>query len=99
MVVDARNFNGLTHSYSAFGDSEDKLLVEKFYRVGPYTVNHERTLDDPSTFTDRITAIVPMTKVASQLYEYACDEGNYGMQNILRGERIAEKTPQESGAN
>lgn len=99
LVVETRNFNGLTHSYSAFGDSEDKLLVEKFYRVGPYTVNHERTLDDPSTFTDRITAIVPMTKVASQLYEYACDEGNYGMQVILRGERIAEKTPQESGAN
>jgi hypothetical protein len=40
-----------------------------------------------------------MTKVAGQLYEYACDEGNYGMQVILRGERIAEKTPQESGAN
>ena len=40
-----------------------------------------------------------MTKVAGQLYEYACHEGNYGMQNILRGERIAEKMAQESGAN
>jgi len=49
------------------------------------TVNYEWTLDDPSTFTDRITAIVPMTKITSQLYEYACHEGNYGMQNILRG--------------
>ena len=99
MVVETRNFNGLTQSYSAVGDSKDKLLIEKFYRIGPYTVNYEWTLDDPSTFTDRTTAIVPMTKVAGQLYEYACDEGNYGMQNILRGERIAEKTPQESGAN
>jgi len=62
-------------------------------------INYEWTLDDPSTFIDRITGIVPMTKVAGQLYEYACHEGNYGMQNILRGERIAEKMAQESGAN
>ena len=40
-----------------------------------------------------------MTKVAGQLYEYACHEGNYGMQNILRGELIVEKMAQESGAN
>lgn len=99
LVVETRNFNGLTQSYGMFGDSEDKLLIEKFYRVGPYTVNYEWTIDDPSTFTDKITAIVPMTKVAGQLYEYACHEGNYGMENILRGERIAERTAQGSGAN
>ena len=45
---------------------------------------------DPATFTDRITAIVPMTKVRGQLYEYACHEGNYGMVNILRGQRMEE---------
>jgi hypothetical protein len=99
LVVETRNFNGLTQSYSVFGDFEDKLLIEKFYRTDPYTVNYERTLDDPFTLIDRITGIVPMTKVAGQLYEYACHEGNYGMQNILRGERIAEKMAQESGAN
>ena len=99
LVVETRNFNGLTQSYSVFGDSEDKLLIEKFYRVDSYTVNYEWTLNDPSTFTDKITAIVPMTKVAGQLYEYACHEGNYGMQNILRGERMAERMAEESGAN
>jgi hypothetical protein len=31
-----------------------------------------------------------MTKVAGQLYEYACHEGNYGMVNILRGARAQE---------
>ncbi len=99
LVVETRNFNGLTQSYSVFGDSGDKLLTEKFYRINPYTVNYEWTLEDPSTFTDKITAIVPMTKVGGQLYEYACHEGNYGMQNILRGERIAEKMAEESGAH
>jgi hypothetical protein len=37
--------------------------------------------------------------VAGQLYEYACHEGNYGMVNILRGERAAERMAAESASN
>ena len=40
-----------------------------------------------------------MTKVAGQLYEYACHEGNYGMVNIVRGARAEERMAAESGAN
>jgi len=54
-----------------------KVLAEKFTRI-----------DDPSTFTDKMTVIVPMTKVAGQLCEYACHEGNCGMANIVRGGRL-----------
>ena len=95
--METRNFNGLTQSFSAFGTSAHKLLTERFTRVDSYTVNYEWTIDDPSTFTDKITAIVPMTKVAGQLYEYACHEGNYGMLNILRGERMSERLQAEAG--
>ena len=95
LVVETRNFTDLTVSYSAFGDSKDKILTERFTRMGYDTMNYEWTIDDPSTFTDRITAIVPMTKVAGQLYEYACHEGNYGMTNILRGERMTEQRAAE----
>jgi hypothetical protein len=90
LVVETRNFNGLTQSFSAFGTSKEKVLTERFSRVGPYTVNYEWTIEDPATFTDKITAIVPMTKVDGELYEYACHEGNYGMENILRGARNEE---------
>ncbi len=99
LVVVTKNFNGLTQSFSAFGTSEEKVLTERFTRIDPITVNYEWTIDDPATFTDKITAIVPMTKVAGQLYEYACHEGNYGMVNILRGERAAETMATESGSN
>ena len=88
LVVETRNFNDLTPSFGSAGTSKDKLLTERFTRVGPYTVDYEFTIDDASTFTDKFTAIVPMTKVAGQLYEYACHEGNYGMVNILRGARV-----------
>ncbi len=90
LVVVTRNFNGLAASFGSTGTSIDKVLTERFTRVGPITVDYEFTIDDPSTYTDKITAVIPMTKVAGLLYEYACHEGNYGMVNILRGARVQE---------
>ncbi len=96
LVVETRNFNDLTQSFSVFGDAEDKILTERFTRVDDFTVNYEFTVDDPGTFTDKITARIPMSKVDGQMYEYACHEGNYGMVNILRGERIEEARAAEN---
>ena len=39
----------------------------------------------------RNSDLVPISKVDGQIYEYACHEGNHGMVNILRGERMAEQ--------
>ena len=48
-------------------------------------------------FTEQWTALVPMTTnhdsrgvTSGPMFEYACHEGNYGLQNILRGGRIQE---------
>ncbi|MDG0998713.1 MAG: hypothetical protein P8P42_08880 [Gammaproteobacteria bacterium] len=90
LVVETKNFNDLTQSFSVFGSATGKFLTERFTRVNEYTVDYEFTIEDPDTFTDRITARVPMSKVDGLMYEYACHEGNYGMVNILRGERMAE---------
>lgn len=88
LIVITKNFNGLTASFGSSGTSSEKILTERFTRVSPDTVNYEFTVDDPATYTAKFSAIVPMTKVAGQLYEYACHEGNYGMVNILRGARV-----------
>ena len=96
LVVETTNFTGVTQSYPGFGTAENKKLTERFTRIDPFTVNYEWTIEDSSTFTDRVTAIIPMTKVAGQLYEYACHEGNYGMINILRGARVEERLAEES---
>jgi hypothetical protein len=90
LIVVTQNFNGLTQSIDGFGTSKHKVLTERITRLGPQTLNYEFTIDDPSTFTDKLTAIVPLTKVPTQLYEYACHEGNYGMANMLRGARRRE---------
>ena len=83
LVVQTRNFNGYRQTFSSTGTNFDMVLTERFTRTAYDTVNYEFTIDDPTTFTDKITAIVPMIKVAGQIYEYACHEGNYGMVNIL----------------
>ena len=91
LVVVTDHFNGLAASFGSSGTSAEKVLTERFTRVSYDTVNYEWTLEDAATYTDKISAIVPMTKVAGQIYEYACHEGNYGMVNILRGARMEEK--------
>ena len=95
LVVETRNFNGFRQTFGAAGDNYNAVLTEKFTRVAYDQVDYEFTIDDPSTFTDKITAVVPMIKMAGQVYEYACHEGNYGMINTLRGARVEERLAAE----
>ncbi len=90
LVVVTRNFNGLTQSFEGYGSSMNKTLTERFTRTDEASIEYQFTIDDPDTFTDRITATLPLAKVASHLYEYACHEGNYGMGNMLRAARARE---------
>ncbi len=90
LVVITRNFNGLTQSFEGYGSSEIKVLTERFTRLDAITINYEFTIDDPATFTDKLVAVFPLSKIDGQLYEYACHEGNYGMGNMLRAARSRE---------
>ncbi|MEX2468488.1 MAG: hypothetical protein WD396_01910 [Pseudohongiellaceae bacterium] len=97
LVVVTKNFKDLRQPFGSVGSTGDMVLTERFTRVAYDTVDYEFTIDAPSTYTDKITAIVSMTKVAGQIYEYACHEGNYGMVNILRGARVEEQLAGEEG--
>ena len=96
LVVETRNFNGMTQSFGNAGISDTKFLIERFTRVSEDTLEYEFTVEDPEAYTDRITGIIPLTKVAGLLYEYACHEGNYGMVNMLRGARAEEARAAEA---
>ena len=96
LVVETRNFNGLTNSFSNAGSSESKHLIEKFTRVAHDRIDYEFTVNDSATFTDRIVGLIPLYKVAGLLYEYACHEGNRAMVNILRGARVEEQLGEDN---
>ena len=82
------------------GASPNIKVTERFTRTGPDTILYRFTVEDPVTFTAPFTGELPFTKINEQVYEYACHEGNYAMQNILGGERskerdAAQKKPQQ----
>ncbi len=69
--------------------SEDLHIVERFRRIGDDLMEYTITVEDPKTFTRAWTASIPITRLeeGTQIYEYACHEGNYAMPNLLRGGR------------
>jgi hypothetical protein len=88
LVVDTTNFTDKT----AFRGSGTNLhLIERFTRTAPETIVYEFTVNDPSSFTKPWTVQVPMKKTPDPIFEYACHEGNYGMEGILKGARAEEK--------
>jgi hypothetical protein len=88
LVVDTTNFNDTPALYNA---DRNLHVVERFRKVSPDVLLYEFTVDDPTVFTRPWTAAIAMTKIKGPLFEYACNEGNYGMQGILRGARMDEK--------
>jgi len=88
LVVDTTNFTQKT----AFQGSSSALhVVERFTRVSADAILYQFTVDDPNTWSRAWSAEIPMAAAKGPLYEYACHEGNYGMPDILRGARFAEK--------
>ncbi len=73
------------------GATENMKLVEKFSRTAEGTLVYEFTVSDPATWTQAWTGRVPLEKIDEKLYEYACHEGNYGMEGILKGTRTEER--------
>jgi hypothetical protein len=86
LVVEVTNFAGAA-SYRGSGDGLH--LVERFSRVGPDRLRYEVTAHDPRTWTRPWTAAVDLERQALGMFEYACHEGNYAMDNILRASRAA----------
>jgi len=70
--------------------SETLRLTERFTRTGANMMDYRITIDDPTTFARPWTAQIPITRLPddTQIYEYACHEGNYAMSNLLAGGRI-----------
>jgi hypothetical protein len=72
--------------------SEGLRIVERFTRISPSEIAYEARIEDPAVFTRPWTLAFPLTRDDSyRLYEYACHEGNYAVENILRGARYEER--------
>jgi hypothetical protein len=87
LVVETTNF---TNKTLYRGAAENLRLIEHFTRVDADTIDYRFTVEDSTTFTRPWTVAVPYLRTDEQMFEYACHEGNYGMEGILSGARFQE---------
>jgi hypothetical protein len=99
LVVETTNFtNKGTGTISLPVTTDENLhLVERFTLADADTLVYQFTVSDPTTWTKPWTAIVHMKRNPARIYEYACHEGNYGMEGILKGARADEKKAAAGG--
>jgi hypothetical protein len=87
LVIDTTNFTGKTQ----FQGSSDQLhVVERISRIDANTLRYRFTIEDPQTWDRAWTGEYPWNRSAERIFEYACHEGNYSLENMLRGARAKE---------
>jgi hypothetical protein len=86
LVVETTNFKGEFFGRMSAAD-ENLKVTERFTRVAPDILLYQFTVDDPTAWTAPWSGEIPLTRTDGLLYEYACHEGNRGMQNILSAGR------------
>jgi hypothetical protein len=100
LVVETTNFNSLGWiSTSQAGGRikgirhTDRLrVVERFTRTSAKEISYTATITDPEIYTQPWTVAFPLTADPDyRIFEYACHEGNYAMEGIMRGKRAEEK--------
>jgi hypothetical protein len=92
LVVDTTNYNdkGSIATSAATGrirgipQSEALHVVERFTPVDASTIDYQVTIEDPNVYTKPWRVQMPLTRDSKyQMFEYACEEGNYATPNML----------------
>jgi len=101
LVVDVTNYNGRgwIATNAAAGrmrgvlQSDALHVVERFTRVSANTIHYRVTIDDPKTYTRPWTLAIPLERDDEyRFFEYACQEGNHSVENMMRAARVAERS-------
>jgi hypothetical protein len=92
LVVDTTNFTDKTRFRGA---TENMHVVERFTRVASNALLYRFTIEDPDTWATPWTGEYTWPATSEHIYEYACHESNYALEDILRGARLREREAAE----
>jgi hypothetical protein len=95
LVVESVGFDPRTRNYGA---SDDVKVTERFTRVAPDRLYYAFTIDDPKTWAKPWGGEYEL-KTSRGIYEFACHEGNYGLEAILAGARYDETLTKQASAS
>jgi hypothetical protein len=88
LVVETTNFRDTTSYRNA---SEQLKVTERFTPVDANTLRWEIRFEDPQTWDRPWAFRMPLKRADdAAIVEYACHEGNRGLENILRAARMEE---------
>jgi hypothetical protein len=84
LVVETTNY----HPNATFrGGSANMKMTERFTRVAKDHLLYQFTVEDPTVWATAWKGEYEFYPTSGDLYEYACHEGNYGLEGILAGAR------------
>ena len=101
LVIETTNYSGRTQIP---GTPPGLLLtsaarvIERIDRSGADTLRYRFTVEDPNLWDRPWSAEYPLTRIEGMRFEYACQEGNYGMANTLNGARVADRAAADKAA-
>jgi hypothetical protein len=81
---------GATEQNRLNGPGKDLHVIERFTRVADNALLYRFTIEDPGTWERPWTGEFTWPATDQPIYEYACHEANYALENILRGARRRE---------
>ncbi|HEY2781352.1 MAG TPA: hypothetical protein VGI90_11280 [Steroidobacteraceae bacterium] len=84
LVVETTNFPA---AQTFMGSWQNLKVTERFTRAGGERVLYQFKVEDPTVWTEAWGGEYEFSKAGGRIYEYACHEGNYGLQDILAGAR------------
>jgi hypothetical protein len=87
LVIDTTNFTDQT----PYAGAQHLHVIERLTRTDKDTIRYQFTVEDPGMWIKPWSAETSFSKINGQIYEYACNEANYGLANTLSGARVAEK--------
>jgi hypothetical protein len=102
LVIETTNYSGRTQ---VPGTPQGLLLTsaarvtERIDRAGADTLRYRFTVEDPNLWDRAWSAEYPLTRIEGMRFEYACQEGNYGMTNTLNGARVADRAAADKAAS
>ncbi|HEY8615584.1 hypothetical protein [Phenylobacterium sp.] len=95
LVIETTNFRP---EQGLRGGNANQKVIERLTRIAPGKIAYKFRIEDPDLYAEPIEGEVAMNATKGPIYEYACHEGNYGLENMLAGARAEEKAARTAAA-
>ncbi|HET9159136.1 MAG TPA: hypothetical protein VFN88_00860 [Caulobacteraceae bacterium] len=96
LVVETINYN---QNEDFRGSDANLKVTERFTRVGPQRLLYQFKVEDPTVWAQAWGGEYEFGPAKGPVYEYACHEGNYALEDILAGARAAEAEAKAKSAS